>query len=219
MEMRHHVGSQRARVTEGLRAAIVTGELEPGHVYSAPRLGERFGVSATPVREAMLDLVKEGLVRTVRNKGFEVLAPSPAALHDILEVRLLLEVPIIERLARRGVREADLATLLPLAEQTVRAAEELNVMDHVAGDLQFHLALLDLWGNPELTETVRAFRSRSRLAGLWVEENHAAMLESAHEHVALVELLRRQDAVGAEALMESHIRRAGTLWSKSLSGA
>ena len=81
------------RITEALRAAIVTGELEPGQVYSAPRLGAQFGVSATPVREAMLDLLKEGLVRTVRNKGFEVLAPSPVALHDILEVRQLLEVP------------------------------------------------------------------------------------------------------------------------------
>lgn len=219
MKDRPDGGSMRARVTEGLRAAIVTGELEPGHVYSAPRLGARFGVSATPVREAMLDLVKEGLVRTVRNKGFEVLAPSPVALHDILEIRLLLEVPIVERLARRGVREADLANLSPLAEQTVRAAEDLNVMNHVAGDLQFHLALLDLWGNNELTETVRAFRSRSRLAGLWVEENHAAMLVSAHEHVALVELLREQDTSGAAALMESHIRRAGSLWSKGLSSA
>ncbi|RFU39823.1 GntR family transcriptional regulator [Actinomadura logoneensis] len=206
--------SVRARVTEALRAWIVTGELEPGQVYSAPRLGAQLGVSPTPVREAMLDLVKEGLVRTARNKGFEVLAPSPAALHDILEMRLLLEVPTVRRLAERGVREADLAALLPLAEETVRAAEKLDVVRHVAADLKFHLALLGLWGNDEITETVRALRSRSRLAGLWSAENHDAMIESAHEHLALLDLLRRRDDAATAELMEHHITRVSAFWSK-----
>ena len=209
------VANVRSRITEALRAAIVTGELEPGQVYSAPRLGAQFGVSATPVREAMLDLLKEGLVRTVRNKGFEVLAPSPVALHDILEVRQLLEVPIVRRLAERGVREADLVGLLPLAQETVRTADELDIVGHVAADMKFHLALLDLWGNDEITEMVRALRSRSRLAGLWSSENHEAMCESAREHLALLDLLRRRDHVGAEELMQSHMNRAASLWSKS----
>ncbi len=195
----------------------MTGELEPGQVYSAPRLGVQFGVSATPVREAMLDLLKDGLVRTVRNKGFEVLAPSPAALHDILEVRLLLEVPTIRRLADRGVRDADIAALMPLAEATVRFAEALDVVGHVAADLAFHVALLDLWGNEEVTEAVRALRSRSRLAGLWSSDNHDVMTESANEHIALVELLSQRDGEGAAQLMESHIRRAASLWSKTTS--
>lgn len=206
--------SVRARVTEELRAGIVTGELEAGQVYSAPRLGARYGVSATPVREAMLDLVKEGLVRTVRNKGFEILAPSPAALHDILEVRLLLEVPTVRRLAERGVREAELVTLQELAESTVVLAEAGDIVSHVAADLTFHLALLGLWGNTEITEAVRALRSRSRLAGLWSLENQPAMVESAHEHVLLLEHLRRRDGEAADALMTSHVRRASALWSK-----
>lgn len=207
-------GAVRARVTEALRAGIVTGELEPGLVYSAPRLGAQLGVSPTPVREAMLDLVKEGLVRTVPNKGFEVLAPSPAALHDILEVRLLLEVPTVRRLAERGVREADLVLLQELAESTVTLAVAGDVVGHVAADLNFHLAVLRLWGNDEITESVRALRSRSRLAGLWSDENHPAMIESSHEHVELVEHLRSRDGSAAESLMTSHITRAAALWSK-----
>lgn len=206
--------SVRARVTESLRAGIVTGELEAGRVYSAPRLGAQLGVSATPVREAMLDLVKEGLVRTVRNKGFEVLAPSPAALHDILEVRLLLEVPTVRRLAERGVREAEAVSMQELAKTTVVLAEGGDIVGHVAADLKFHLALLRLWGNDEITEAVRALRSRSRLAGLWSSDNHRAMVESSHEHVLLVEHLRARDAEAAESLMTAHITRASALWSK-----
>ena len=68
--------SYRERVVDALRAALIAGELRPGEVYSAPALAGRFGVSATPVREAMLDLVREGLVDTVPNKGFRVTAVS-----------------------------------------------------------------------------------------------------------------------------------------------
>ena len=81
--------------------------------------------------------------------------------------------------------------------------------------MKFHLALLDLWGNDEITEMVRALRSRSRLAGLWSSDNHEAMCESAREHLALLDLLRRRDHVGAEELMHFHMNRAALLWSKS----
>lgn len=208
----------RSRITEALRAAIISGELEPGQVYSAPRLGAQFGVSATPVREAMLDLLKEGLVRTVRNKGFEVLAPSPEALQDIVEMRQLLEVPIVGRLAGRGAREAELVALIPLAQDTVKTASRLDIVGHVAADMMFHLALLDLWGNSEITETIRALRSRSRLAGLYSTENHDAMMESAREHLLLIDLIRHREQAAAEELMLSHINRAAALWSKRNAG-
>ena len=95
--------SLREEITELLRAAVMAGELEPGVTYSAPSLAEQFGVSATPVREAMLDLEKEGLVEIVRNKGFRVTSPSPEELDDVTELRALVEVPTIRR-ARRARR-------------------------------------------------------------------------------------------------------------------
>lgn len=58
--------SLRSRVAEALREALVVGELEPGSIYSAPALAQRLGVSATPVREAMMELAQEGLVEPVR---------------------------------------------------------------------------------------------------------------------------------------------------------
>ncbi|HSA52260.1 MAG TPA: GntR family transcriptional regulator, partial [Yinghuangia sp.] len=66
--------SLREQVARAIRAALVAGEMRPGVVYSAPGLATRFGVSATPVREALLDLAKDGLVEPVRNKGFRVRA-------------------------------------------------------------------------------------------------------------------------------------------------
>ena len=72
----------RDQVADALRAALIAGELEPGEVYSAPVLAVQFGVSATPVREAMLDLVREGLVDIVPNKGFRVTAVSERQLDE-----------------------------------------------------------------------------------------------------------------------------------------
>ena len=71
----------RDEVAAALRAALIAGELRPGEVYSAPVLAARFGVSATPVREAMLDLVREGLVDTMPNKGFRVTELSDRKAH------------------------------------------------------------------------------------------------------------------------------------------
>ena len=85
--------SLRQQVTEVLRGAVITGAMRPGALYSAPALATRFGISATPVREAMLDLVKEGLIETVRNKGFRVTALTDQELDDITEIRMLIEVP------------------------------------------------------------------------------------------------------------------------------
>ena len=91
--------SLREQVTRALEAAIVAGELEPGVIYSAPGLAERFGVSATPVREAMLDLVKEGFVEPLRNRGFRVIEISDEDLDNIAQIRLLIEVPTISQIA------------------------------------------------------------------------------------------------------------------------
>jgi DNA-binding GntR family transcriptional regulator len=74
------VGTRRYRdqVADALRAALIAGELEPGAVYSATALAARFGVSATPVREALLDLVREDLVDTLPND-----APPLARAHAL----------------------------------------------------------------------------------------------------------------------------------------
>lgn len=92
--------SVRGQVLAALRTALVTGDLRPGVVYSAPVLAERFGVSATPVREAMQQLALEGAVEVVPNRGFRVVERGDRELAELTEVRALIEVPMVLRLAR-----------------------------------------------------------------------------------------------------------------------
>ncbi|NED12653.1 GntR family transcriptional regulator, partial [Streptomyces sp. SID9124] len=112
VQVRRH--SVRGQILEALRAALVDGELVPGQVYSAPALGARFGVSATPVREAMQQLAVEGAVEVVPNRGFRVAERGPGELAELAEVRALIEVPVMLRLART-VPPARWCALRPLA--------------------------------------------------------------------------------------------------------
>jgi DNA-binding GntR family transcriptional regulator len=211
--------SLRDEITGLLRAAVMAGELAPGVVYSAPSLAEQFGVSATPVREAMLDLSKEGLVEIVRNKGFRVTRLSAAELDDVTELRALVEIPTIRRLAEHGIDAADLARLRPLAAEIEEAARRRDFVAHVATDLEFHLALLDLAGNPRITELVRSLRMHARLYGLRDETHRDALFASWHEHAELLDRIEARDAVGAEAVMRSHIGHVRGIWAEPASSS
>jgi DNA-binding GntR family transcriptional regulator len=204
----------REEITHTLRAAVISGELRPGVVYSAPSLATQFGVSPTPVREAMLDLAGEGLVDIVRNKGFRVTELSEADLDELSELRALIEVPTVRRIAETGVAEADLDELRPLATGIEEAAARRDLITHVAMDMEFHLRLLALAGNQHLVETVRSLRARSRIYGLRTLAERNALVPSAHEHAELLDLVAAGDADGAERLMDRHIRHVRGIWAE-----
>ncbi|MEU7038970.1 GntR family transcriptional regulator [Streptomyces sp. NPDC046237] len=203
----------RDQVAHALRAALISGELRPGVVYSAPTLAEDFGISATPVREAMLDLAREGLVEPVRNKGFRVTEVGERDLDQYTEIRALIEIPMIGRVTRTATRE-DLEALRPVAEEIVRAAREHDLIGYLEADRRFHLTLLGLAGNERLVETVGDLRKRSRLYGLTALDERGDLIPSAEEHLELLELMLAGDAKGAEKCMTRHLGHVRSLWAK-----
>ncbi|KPC58459.1 GntR family transcriptional regulator [Streptomyces chattanoogensis] len=207
----------RDQVAHALRAALISGELRPGEVYSAPVLAEDFGISATPVREAMLDLAREGLVEPVRNKGFRVTEVNERDLDQYTEIRALIEIPMIGRITRSAAHE-DLEALRPVAEEIVRAARDHDLIGYLEADRQFHLSLLGLSGNERLVETVGDLRKRSRLYGLTALDERGELIPSAEEHLELLDLMLAGDARGAEKCMAKHLGHVRSLWAKSGTG-
>jgi DNA-binding GntR family transcriptional regulator len=205
--------SLREQVGHALRVALITGEMRPGVVYSAPVLATHFGVSATPVREAMLDLAKEGLVEAVRNKGFRVTELSERDLDELTHIRRLIEVPTVAGLADASRRE-EFEGLRPVAEEIVSAAESGDLLAYVTADLRFHAELLSLAGNAHLVTVVRDLRNRARLYGLDALYRDGALGDSAREHVWILDALCRGDSAGAEALMNQHIQHVRGIWAK-----
>lgn len=207
--------SLRQQVAHALRAALVAGEMRPGVLYSAPALAEKFGVSATPVREAMLDLAGEGLVEAVRNKGFRVTELSDRELDEITQLRMLIEVPTVGEVARLCDEElAPKAEALRQSAREIEAlAEERDLIRYVEVDRQFHLALLALAGNRHIVEVIGNLRARSRLYGLHQLADRGQLAASAREHEELVDLILARDVEGAERLMAQHIKHVRGDWA------
>jgi DNA-binding GntR family transcriptional regulator len=202
----------RERVVDVLRAALIAGELRPGEVYSAPALAPRLGVSATPVREAMLELVKEGMVAIVPNKGFRVTAVSDKQLDEYKHVRSLIEIPTTVGLATTA-DAGDLKALRPLAMEIVNSAAKGDLIEYIEADLNFHLGLLALAGNDHLVEVVRDLRRRSRLYGLTALVEAGRLQASAEEHLELLDALLARDPEGVREVMTRHLGHIRGLWA------
>ncbi|MGW4055793.1 GntR family transcriptional regulator [Streptomyces sp. NPDC004779] len=200
--------SVRGQILDALRTALVSGELRPGEVYSAPALGERFGVSATPVREAMQRLAVEGAVEVVPNRGFRVVVRTSRELAELVEVRALIEVPVMLRLART-VPAARWAGLRPLAEATGAAAARGDRAHYAETDRAFHRAVLALAGNEQLLAIADDLHRRSQWPLLSAPvPRHADLVADAAEHSALLDALAAQDLPVVEALVREHFTGA-----------
>jgi DNA-binding GntR family transcriptional regulator len=212
--------SLRHQVAHALRAALIAGEMRPGVLYSAPALAEKFGVSATPVREAMLDLANEGLVEAVRNKGFRVTELSNGELDDITDVRMLIEVPTVAEIARNCDEDTAAAVekLRRLAREIEALAAEPDLIGYLEADRQFHLRLLALSGNEQLVQVGGNLRSRSRLYGLQELADRGELRASAREHEQLVDLVLARDGDAAGELMRRHIAHVRGDWAGGAPG-
>jgi DNA-binding GntR family transcriptional regulator len=189
------------RALAGLRAAIVDGRLAAGERYSVGTLAERLGVSRTPVREALLVLERQGLVRFERNKGVRILETSAADLEEVFALRLLLEVPATRRAAGRLTAEA-LDALDAELDAMAAAVEEGPFMVH---DQRFHEILLDAAGNARLARVVDGLRDHVRLQGASTVGRSRDLAAIRAEHVAIRDALRAGDADAAAAAMRAHL--------------
>ena len=204
--------SLRERVAESLRAALVSGRMVPGTTYSIPALAEQFGVSATPVREAMLDLVNEGIVAPVPNKGFRVVELTDEELDQVTELRRLLEVPTVRDLAG-AIGTTEIKQLRGLAAAVHDAAQRGDIVAYVESDRELHLALLAEAGNPRLVEMVGRLRDQSRLYGLEQLAADGILVDSAAEHMRLIDALESGDRRAAEKVMAHHLDHVRGIWA------
>jgi len=207
-----HAASLRSHVEDSVAAAIISGQLPPGELVSVPGLALKFDVSATPVREAMINLQQRGFVEPVRNKGFRVTDVSRKDLEELVQLRQLIEVPVVRDLAA-DFPEAPRDALRSQARGIVDAAGEGDLAAYLGADIDFHRNLLALSGNTRLVGLVTDLRRQTRLTGLSGMLETEQLRESAREHERLLDLLEAGDASGVEALMHRHIGHVLGWWS------
>ena len=196
--------SLRDQALNVVRNALVTGDIQPGHIYSAASLATQLGVSSSPVREAMLTLVNEGLLEPVRNRGFRIVPLSQHDLNEIYEMRVLLEVASVEKIARVGIGDTE-RRLRDLVDAAEAKAAEGDVPGFLAVDRDFHLEVLGLLKNRRLVSIVSNLRDQTRLYGLRPLARPGQLSVSASEHRALLDAISGQDIAAAADVMLRHL--------------
>jgi DNA-binding GntR family transcriptional regulator len=203
--------THRERLTAEIRASIIAGQMAPGEIYSAPVLATRYEVSVTPVREALLDLVKEGLLTPLRNKGFRVVEPSDEDLDEIAQVRDLLEPAAVAEVARIATTQ-QLAQLRVLAAEIARYAKQGAIEAYLQADRDFHLAVIAATGNSRLIEIIGRLRGQARLFGLKKIAELGQLEASSQDHEDLLAAIENHDGLRAEEIMRTHLGHVRTDW-------
>lgn len=117
--------SLRQQIADALRDEVLTGRMTAGRHFTVKEIAELYGVSATPVREALVDLAAQGLLDVEHHRGFQVRRFTDAEFRSMVEARTLVVEGIFRRIAARGMREVDpkeLASVRRRAEAASRAS-------------------------------------------------------------------------------------------------
>lgn len=162
-----------------LRDAILSGHLKPGSILNEKELAERFGVSKTPVREALTLLAHEGLVQTLPRKGSFVTPITIQYVHDFFDLRIILESATAE-LAAANITEEQvrhLSALVPDANPDEHIAKRLE------RNVEFHYAVALISGNERLATQIRRLLQKMQrvIAVGYVPGEHEMALSAIQE--------------------------------------
>jgi DNA-binding GntR family transcriptional regulator len=204
--------SLRDQALRAIRARIVSGSLRPDQLYVLGAVASQLGVSVTPVREAVLELEREGLVELARNRGFRVREMTERDLDEIIEVRVMLEVGAVRKIADGGLM-TDAPRLRSLAAETEQSARDGDWVGFLDHDRDLHIGILSHLGNERLIQVVRTLRDQSRLYGLEKVAGTERLLESTREHFLLLEAIEQGRPAEAASIMERHLRHARGIWA------
>ncbi|MFI6166790.1 GntR family transcriptional regulator [Nocardia sp. NPDC051052] len=202
------VDSKSEQIAADIRDAIRQGRLERGILYSSRELGELFGASRTPVREALLKLADLGLVKIERNRGARVLGQDGRGIVDLCSLRVLLEPPACRNAVAVLTSRDDEAML---AEYRIMERTADGGAEYFAADERLHELILQASGNRRLAKFVNELRQTLALDGRHSVPRYQPVDTALKDHWDIIEALRKRDGAGAERAMRKHLVRSGDL--------
>ncbi len=200
--------SLRQQIADALRDEILTGRLQAGRHFTVKQIAETYGVSATPVREALVDLAAQGLLEVEQHRGFQVRRFTPADFRSLTEALSFVVEAGFRWMAEHGIRELPddaLASVRRRAEAAARAARS-GVLDVLVGcDLRFWAELEAMLGNRHLCEFLERLRTQT---WIYAVPHLRGLSEPADvcwsDHVALVDAIAARDTATALHLTQEY---------------
>ena len=194
-----------ASIVSTLKERIIRWQYPPEHRLTEAELCMKFGVSRSPVREALRILATDGFVKKMPNRGYAVKQYNLREIEELYEVRLALELFVVESLARRGTPKKDEINALKrtwtsVLNGTSKKDEELALLD-----TQFHETLAHATGNKSLLRQLRAINERLMLFRM-IDFGKAHRTESTcHQHLEILRCIAAKDIPGARKAMQRNI--------------
>lgn len=187
---------------------IVNLEFSPGTRLSDDTLARQFGVSRTPVREALYRLSQVGLVEVNARRGFFVTQLDRQSIVELFDLRTALET-FNARLAAPHIRPEELVPhLAELDEEQSRVTESTpeDAERFVKSDLRLHLLMLERAGNSRLQRALRDVNGQLSIAVLRLALDTEARLRAIEEHAVILDALGKDDADAVASAMQTHIQ-------------
>jgi DNA-binding GntR family transcriptional regulator len=196
--------SLREEIAEALSDDLVAGRLRPGASLTVNDAARRFGVSATPVREALIHLAAHGLLTGGHHRGFQVARYTWTDFTEMVEARKLISVPLVGRIARTFPEELG-PGLMRLAERLDSARWHGEFAETASLDRQFYGDLGRLCGNARLESTLRLLRVQTWMyLGPYMRAAQTPV-DAWRRHRELVRRLVARDPEGAQAVMRDNL--------------
>ena len=193
-------------VAERLREQIFAHELAPGSWLDEQSLALAFGISRTPMREAIKVLASEGLVTTKMNKGAYVTEVERRDLEQIFTVLSLLEGEAAKETALRAT-EAELTQLDDLHHRLEKAAADRDLEQFFEINVRFHEMIQEIAANPWMNGVINDLRKVLKLQRRDSLSRSGRLLSSLVEHREILQAILKRDSLAAEAAMRKHLAR------------
>lgn len=192
------------RVYYYIKDLILSGELKGGERIPEEKVASRFGLSRTPIREALRRLEEYGLVRIEPRSYAEVVSLSPDEAADVAELRAAFESLAVGLLAKRA-GPSDLGELRRLSDACDQAVAKKDVALIFEHDSDFHLSVARLCGNPHLYELFEKLDAKIQLLRLVLHLPPERLAAFVAQHSQIVDAVEIGDVEKAKEIMTSHI--------------
>jgi DNA-binding GntR family transcriptional regulator len=206
------------KVYQAIRNAIILGDLVPGALHSVQELAGRLNVSRTPVREALLKLSDQGMVRFERNRGARILQTTMHDLEQIFTLRLLLEVPATHRAAQQ-IGATELRQLRSALDAFCKSIERASLRQHLELDARFHRIIMRASGNQRLTDFIDTLRDLQMMRGFSAAPKSRDLRDICNDHRRIYEQIAAHNPRGAANAMREHIAVSARLIIAQETGA
>lgn len=201
--------SLSAQVYDHLKSAILAGRFHPGERIVPEDLAAHFGVSLTPIRDALKELEKDGLIKILARRGVFITEVSAKDVREIFQIRQIVEQAAVAQMDRvTGATVAQLQSFVREMERLQEGDSYPDYLSYAQLDTRFHQRIVALLDNDQLSKIYEGLRWPIQLLLVMSQEERQRATQGLAEHKAIVTAIAERDPAKAQLAIGEHLSNA-----------